>query len=124
MTIARLGNSGPDIVSPSQVKRTYHHAAGAAAAIDWGNGPNQQIDLSAGSAPCVVTCTGTPPNEETASYTLEVQQDATGGRTIVIVGAQYAAGFALSVGANAYDLLDLYWNGHNYLVTVRGKAFT
>jgi hypothetical protein len=124
MTIPRLSPTGPNLDSVSAPKLTFHHEAGAAATIDFSEGPNQQIDLSVGSAPCVVTFAGLPQNEETASYTLEVQQDATGGRTIVFVGGLTPAGFALSPAANARDLLDLYWDGHVMWVTIRGKAFS
>jgi hypothetical protein len=122
MTRPRLSPNGPEIDLTTQLPQTFHHVAGADETIDWSKGPNQQIDLSA--ATCVVTSTGLPQGE-TASLTLMVQQDATGGRAIAFVGGQTPGGtpLALSAGANATDLLDLFWTGHVLLVTIRGKAF-
>lgn len=122
--IPRQSSSGPVIKTISAPKITYHHEAGAAVTIDWSLGSNQQIDLTALSKPCVITSIGLPPDDTTAALTLQVQQNAAGDGSIVVVGANYATGFALSAVANAMDLVDLYYTGHSFMVSMRGKNFT
>jgi hypothetical protein len=123
--IPRLGASGPAIKLLTAPVLTYHDAQGATATIDWSKGNNQSIGLAAGADPCVVTSTNLPAGE-TAELTLRVQQDATGGRSIAFAGGQTPGGtaLALSAGAHAVDLLDLFWTGNVLLVTIRGKDFT
>jgi len=122
--IPRQSASGPVIKTVSAPKLTYHHEAGAAVTIDWSLGSNQQIDLDELSVPCVITSTGLPPDDTTAALTLQVQQNAAGDGSVIFVGANYANGFALSAVANAIDLLDVFWTGHNLMVSVRGKHYT
>lgn len=121
--IPRQSASGPVIKTVAAPKITYHHEAGAAVTIDWSQGSNQQIDLDALSVPCVITSIGLPPDDTTAALTLQVQQNAAGNGSIVIVGANYANGFALSVVANAIDLVDLFYTGHSFMASVRGKHY-
>lgn len=123
--IPRIPPSGPVVELLSSPPVTFHDDSGATAIIDWSKGNNQAIELTTGAAPCVVTSNGLPP-DETASLTLQVQQDGTGSRTIVFVDGQTPGGspLALSAGANATDLLDLFWTGHVLLVTIRGKNFS
>lgn len=122
--IPRQSSSGPLIKTVSAPKIVYHHEAGAAVTIDWSLGSNQQVDLTALSKPCVINSIGMPPDDTTAQLTLQVQQNAAGDGSIVVSGGNYATGFALSAVANAMDLVDLYYTGHSFMVSMRGKNFT
>ena len=126
--IPRQSASGPVIKTVSAPKITYHPAGdeppiGAAVTIDWSKGSNQQVTLDALSKPLVVTSVGLPPDDTTAALTLQVAQNAAGDGSIVFVGGNYANGFALSAVANAIDLLDVFYTGHNLMVSVRGKHY-
>lgn len=116
--IPRLSASGPVLELLTAPVQTFHHDAGATVTIDWSKGNNQQVDLTAASAPCVVTSVGLPDNE-TAELTLLVQQDATGSRTIAFANGSLATGFALA--ATGSTLLRLFWTGHTLLVSVGWK---
>lgn len=123
--IPRVPPSGPVCSLLTSPPVTFHDDSGATAVIDWALGNDQAIELTTGAAPCVVTSLNLPLNEP-ADLTLQVQQDSVGGRTIVFLDGQTPGGtsLALSAGANATDLLDLFWTGHVLLITIRGKNFS
>jgi len=120
--IARKSPSGPTIVLPSAVDTVQDGNSGADITIDWSEGPNHAVTLTAANV--VIRQEGLPVGE-TAELTLKVTQDATGNRHAAFADAVTpgGSGITLSTAANKTDLLDLHWDGHVLLVTVRGLAF-
>lgn len=120
MTRPRLGPNGPSIDFLHMGADINNGNGGAAATIDWTKGNNQRIQLNAPS--CLVTSTGLPLNE-TASLTLLVSQDGTGGRLLVFDNAVIPDTWLLSTAPSAVDLVDLLWNGGVLFASIRGKRF-
>lgn len=67
-----------------------------------------------------------PPGTAGRAYTvtLEVSQDATGGRTLTVPGVSWPQSIAPAVtaAANARDLLFLTWTGSDWIGTVGGQS--
>lgn len=61
---------------------------------------------------------------QTYSCTLELQQDATGSRTIILSGVKTSFGvaFTLSTAANAIDIIRLEWNGASWTAFMAAQA--
>lgn len=62
----------------------------------------------------------TPPSNVSGTITLVVKQDATGGRTLKVVGARtsYGVAPALTGTANAVDIVHLLWDGEAWTCLV------
>lgn len=85
--------------------------SGAAATIDFTKAQKQVITLTANC-----TFTFTAPNGP-GNFLLRLVQDGTGGRTVAWPAAVKWVGAAappLTTGANAVDIVSLYYNGTNY----------
>lgn len=85
--------------------------SGAADTIDWGVGNKQKSTLTDNC-----TFTFTAPDGQ-CNLILRLIQDATGSRTVTWPGTvKWPSGTAptLSTGANAIDIIALYWNGTSY----------
>lgn len=94
---------------------------GAVAAVNFASFGAQEIVLTAN---CTLTVSGFTPGK--AQWVqLHVQQDATGSRTLSIVGARTpgALGLTLSTAGGAIDLVSLFWSGSFLYASVAGLAF-
>lgn len=93
----------------------------AAVTLDYSRFPTQEVTLTANTT---VTITGLPLGRATWVQ-LHVNQDATGGRTLVIAGAltPSGGGLALSPAANAVDIVSIFWSGAKLYAQVAGLAF-
>jgi hypothetical protein len=81
-----------------------------ATTIDWSQGNTQTIVL--GATPIALTFTN---GQSGAHYTLDVQQDATGGRTITWPGnVRWSSGVAptLTTTANKTDYVEFVYNSN------------
>jgi hypothetical protein len=89
--------------------------SGAAIALDFNNGNNQLLTLTA-------TCTLTLSNPVTGSvYIIRLKQDATGSRFVTWPGTVdwgSAGAPTLTTTAERSDLIALYWNGTKYVGSV------
>lgn len=85
--------------------------SGAADTIDWGVGNKQKSTLT-NNCTFTFTAPGGP-----CSLILELHQDATGSRTVTWPGTVVwpdSTAPTLSAGANAIDVIALFWNGTSY----------
>lgn len=94
----------------------YYYNAGNSAAsttIDWNNGEIQKIDMVAN----ITTLTLSNPLTRGSIYILELVQDGTGNFTITWPASVLwgDAGAPVLGGPNITDIVNLYWNGTNYL---------
>ena len=86
--------------------------SGAAATVDWNNGQKHRITLTAN---CTFTLTSL--TDGVSNLLIKIIQDATGSRTVTWpASVLWPDGTAptLSTGANAVDIVSLYWDGTNY----------
>lgn len=91
--------------------------SGAALAIDWANGNNQKVDLTANWTPTLAN------PKSGAVYVLELIQDGTGTRTVTWpASVHWPNGTAptLTTTVNKTDIITLYYNGTNYLGSTGG----
>jgi len=94
----------------------YYYSIGNSASsttINWNNGEIQKIDMVAN----ITTLTISNPLAVGSIYVLVLKQDGTGGRTISWPASVKwgDAGAPTLSGANKTDLINLYWDGTNYL---------
>lgn len=89
---------------------------GTTQTVTWANGSSQAIDL--GSATGNVTLTLTGPLAG-ARYKIKVVQGAVARNLIWPAAVKWSAGVApvITVTASAIDLIELYYDGTNYLGT-------
>ena len=99
----------------SQSTPYYYNAGNSAASttINWHNGEIQQLAMVAN----ITTLTISNPLTIGSIYVLQLVQDATGSRTISWPASVKwgDAGAPILSGANKTDLVNLYWDGTNYL---------
>lgn len=89
--------------------------SGSSFTVNWTSGSRQTLTINAATA----TLSFTAPIG-VSSLLLRVVQDATGGRLVIWPSTvQWVSGAppVLSTGANAVDIISLYWNGTNYYST-------
>lgn len=56
-------------------------------------------------------------------FRMVITQDTTGSRTLTLTGFKKVTGFALSTAANAVDILEFFWDGASWNVTIIGKGY-
>jgi hypothetical protein len=109
-----LRDSNAIIYATSIIQSTSTNAtSGAAATLNWNNGANQRLTLTA-------NCTLTFSNPVAgAKYTIELIQDVTGTRTVTFPTIKWASGSApvLTTTAAKVDIISLYYNGTDYFGT-------
>lgn len=95
-----------------------HGNVSGAVPIDWTTGHRRKVTLTGNTTFSFTNPTGV------ANLILEIVQDVIGGRTIVLpAAAKFQGGDStLSAGANAIDLMTLFYDGTNYLVVIN-KGF-
>lgn len=119
----RLGPSGPAIALLSSPGSYDNGNSGAAASIDWSRGPAQKIVATAN---CTLDLVESLPEGESCRMMLQVQQDATGSRLIVLpfVKTTNNSDLVFSTTAGRFDLVDIYWDGHTATASFFAKNIT
>lgn len=110
--IPRQSASGPRIALPGAPGNYDNGVSGSAKQIDWSRGPAQKITVNAN---CTLDLFAGLVEGESCRLMLTVQQDATGNRIVVIPFLKTAnnADLVFSTTAGRYDLVELFWDGHN-----------
>lgn len=110
-------------IAASQAKATYYNAgnSGVSKTLSWNDGNSQKCTLTGN-----VTFTFTNPVAG-SWYSLELVQDATGGRSITFPSSvrwtNNSVAPTLDTTANRFTLITLYYTGSVYLVFLGGTGF-
>lgn len=90
--------------------------AGTTQTVDWNNGSSHAIDLDSASGNVTLTLSNPLAG---ARYKIKVVQGATARNLVWPASVKWAGGVApiISITDNAIDLVELYYDGSNYLGT-------
>ncbi len=117
----KLGDS--IAIQGDQANSKYYNAGntGTALTIDWDNGPSQKCTLTG-------NCTFTFSNPVAgATYSLEIVQDGTGGRTLTLPSTvRWTSNSTiptLSTTLSTVTLVSFYYTGTRYLASLAGTGF-
>lgn len=102
--------------------RKANGTVGAAVTLDYRRFAEQAVVLGAN---CSMTIQGLTPGK-VQWFQAHVQQDATGGRTLTVVGARtpgLGAGLTLSSAPGSIDFVSFFWSGTFLYAQMAGLAF-